>query len=52
MKREESYPVEVNGETIQVPAHFMHERITAANLEHIRIFWLATARERYHKKLK
>lgn len=50
--RDESYPVEVNGEVIQVPAQFMHERITAANLEHIRIFWRVTARERYHKKRK
>ncbi|WJJ55112.1 hypothetical protein [Xanthomonas phage RTH11] len=52
MKREERYPVEVNGEVIQVPAHFMHEKITASNLEHIRIYWHVTTRERYHKKRK
>lgn len=52
MSRIESYPVEVDGVVIQVPAQFMFEKITAQVLEDIRIYRHVTTRQRYHKKRK
>ena len=52
MSRQESYPVEVAGKVIQVPAEYMHARINEDTLHAIGEYWRQSNRQRFHKKNK